>query len=182
MVSRSGGNDYHGSAFYFFRDHNLAAYPALRREPAKADPFFARRQMGFSRGGPLKKDRLFFFTNFERTNQDGVFTIQPASSDFADFGGVFPTPFDSGQVSARFDVHLNDRNSLFLRYSHDGNDALTPPTGEGIMPSNWSSSSPLLPLPPWFQAPAGWTSAMYPISVSASTRNLCSRTVVSNSP
>ncbi len=141
VVSRSGGNDYHGSAFYFFRDHNLAAYPALRREPAKADPFFARRQMGFSLGGPLKKDRLFFFTNFERTNQDGVFTIQPASSDFADFGGVFPTPFDSSQVSARFDLHLNDRNSLFLRYSHDGNDALTPPTGEGILPSNWSDTS-----------------------------------------
>src|SRR5580704_13493479 len=30
IVSRSGGNDFHGSGFYFYRDHNMAAYPALK--------------------------------------------------------------------------------------------------------------------------------------------------------
>jgi hypothetical protein len=33
VVTRSGSNDLHGTAFYFFRDHNLAAYPALNRDP-----------------------------------------------------------------------------------------------------------------------------------------------------
>ncbi|HEY2860544.1 MAG TPA: carboxypeptidase-like regulatory domain-containing protein, partial [Terracidiphilus sp.] len=47
VVTRSGGNNFHGAAFYFFRDHNLAAYPALNRDPANPDPFFQRRQFGF---------------------------------------------------------------------------------------------------------------------------------------
>ena len=141
VVTQSGGNDYHGSGFFFFRDHNLAAYPALRREPSNPDPFFARRQTGFRVGGPLKKDRLFFFTNFEHMNQDGVVTVQPSVPDFAGFGGIFPNFFTGSQVTARFDVRINERNSLSLRYSHDGNDGFVPPSGQGSLPSNWSRNT-----------------------------------------
>ena len=141
VVTRSGGNELHGSGFFFFRDHNLSAYPALRREPSNPDPFFARRQWGFQVGGPIAKDRLFFFTNFERNNQDGVSTVQPRSPDFASFGGIFPSPYDSNHVSARFDLRLNDRNMAFVRYTHDGNDSFLPPSGQGNLPSNWSASS-----------------------------------------
>ena len=48
VVTRSGGNDLHGTAFYFFRDHNLSDYAALNRDPASPDPFFQRRQFGFA--------------------------------------------------------------------------------------------------------------------------------------
>ena len=74
--SRTGGNEFHGSGFFFFRDHNISAYPALKRpddpsafnpgfnNPALrdslVDPFFARRNTGLNIGGPIKKDRLFF--------------------------------------------------------------------------------------------------------------------------
>ena len=51
IVTRSGGNDLHGGAFYFFRDHNLAAYPALQRDLTNLDPFFQRRQFGLYLGG-----------------------------------------------------------------------------------------------------------------------------------
>src|SRR5581483_1530341 len=60
VVSRSGSNDFHGSAFFYFRDHNLSAYPSLKRDPrrlvdpSREDPFFARRQGGGSIGGPVK--------------------------------------------------------------------------------------------------------------------------------
>lgn len=141
VVTRSGGNELHGSGFFFFRDNNLSAYPALRREPRNPDPFFARRQWGFRVGGPILRDRVFFFTNLEQSNQDGVFTIQPRSPDFASFGGIFPSPFDSTQVSARFDVRVNEKNMAFLRYSHNGNDGFAPPTGQGNLPSNWSANS-----------------------------------------
>ncbi len=142
VVTRSGGNELHGSGFFFFRDHNMAAYPALRREPANPDPFFARRQWGFHVGGPVVKDRLFFFTNLEQNNQDGVVTVQPRSPDFAGFGGIFPSPFDSTQVSARFDLRLDDKNMAFLRFSHFGSDGFAPPSGQGgNLPSNWSAST-----------------------------------------
>jgi hypothetical protein len=60
IVTRSGGNAYHGSGFYFYRDHNLAAYPGLQRDTSNPDPFFQRRQFGYQLGGPIRKDRAFF--------------------------------------------------------------------------------------------------------------------------
>jgi hypothetical protein len=141
VATRYGGNAYHGSAFFFFRDHNLAAYPALRREPSNPDPFFARRQAGFHFGGPLKKDRVFFFTTFEHMNQDGVVTVQPSALDFSSFGGIFPSHFTSNQVTGRIDFRISEKNSLFLRYSHDGNDGFVPPAALGSLPSNWSRNN-----------------------------------------
>ena len=77
IVTRTGSNSYHGSAYFFFRDHNLAAYPGLKRNPLSPDPFFARRNPGFWVGGPIVKDRLFFFFNYEYMNQMQLFTVQP---------------------------------------------------------------------------------------------------------
>ena len=141
VATRYGGNDYHGSGFFFFRDHNMAAYPALRREPANPDPFFARRQAGFNVGGPLKKDRLFFFTTFEHLNQDGAVTIQSRTPELSSLGGIFPSNLTGNQVTARLDARINETNSFFLRYSHDGNNGLVPGTGTGSLPSNWSLNS-----------------------------------------
>jgi hypothetical protein len=138
VATRYGGNDLHGSGFYYFRDHNMAAYPGLRREPANLDPFFARRQAGFNLGGPIRRDRVFFFTTFEHLNQDGVETVQPRVPELAGFGGIFSNRLTGNQVTARIDTRLNDSHSLFLRYSHDGNDGFAPPAGQASLPSNWS--------------------------------------------
>src|SRR6516164_2269502 len=82
VVTRSGSNGWHGSAYYYFRDHNLAAYPALKRNPLSPSPFFARRNPGATLGGPLKKDRVFFFFNYEYMNQVQALTIQSTDPAF----------------------------------------------------------------------------------------------------
>jgi len=46
VVSRSGSNDFHGSAFMYYRDHNLSGYPLLKRDSRTPDPFFSRKQNG----------------------------------------------------------------------------------------------------------------------------------------
>jgi hypothetical protein len=138
VATRYGGNSFHGGGFFYFRDHNLAAYPALRREQTNTDPFFARRQSGFSLGGPIKKDRAYFFTTAEHLNQDGVVTVQPRVPELAAFGGIFPSRLTGNQVTARIDVRINDSHSMFVRYSHDGNDGFAPPAGQSSLPSNWS--------------------------------------------
>src|SRR5262249_29788074 len=69
IVTRAGANDLHGTAFDFFRDHSFAAYPALKRDPTNADPFFRRQQFGFALGGPLRRDRIFYFGAWERNDQ-----------------------------------------------------------------------------------------------------------------
>jgi len=134
IVTRSGGNDLHGGGYFYFRDHNTAADPQLRR--TVKDPFFARRQSGFYLSGPLKKDRAAFFFNFENLNQETAVPFQPQGQEFAGLAGVFASPFNQKLPSVRFDIHLNRKHSLFVRYSHDGNDAFGP-RDESALPSNW---------------------------------------------
>ncbi len=136
IVTRTGGNDFHGSGYFFYRDHNMAAYPGLRRNPANPDPFFARRNPGFWVGGPIVKDKLFFFFNFEHLNQTQVFTVQPDLPSVAGLIGNFGSPYKGKTLSARFDWRINTKNSLFARYSHDGNKGFGPNAGAPL-PSNW---------------------------------------------
>jgi carboxypeptidase family protein len=145
VVTRSGGNDLHGTAFYFFRDHNLSAYPGLKRDPANPDPFFQRRQFGFAAGGPLLRNRVFFFGTWERNEQRGVVATTLATPDFAQLSRITASPSLGDQLSSRFDVRLSDRHTLFLRYSHDGSGAYSPSSlfssGDAAYPSQWTRQS-----------------------------------------
>jgi hypothetical protein len=139
IVTRGGGNDYHGAGYFYFRDHNIGAYPSLVRNTITDDPFFARRQSGFYVGGPIKKDKLFFFGNFEYTNQFGVYIVQPDLPSVASFGTVAPAPYKGKTFGFRIDDRLNDKHSGFIRYSHDGN-TNSGPFGIPVPPSNFVSN------------------------------------------
>jgi hypothetical protein len=140
VVTRSGGNEMHGSAFYFFRDHKIAAYPALVRDPVNPDPFFQRRQFGFGLGGPIQRDRVFFFANWERNEQRGVGSTLVLVPDFAHLSRITPSPLFGNQFSGRLDARLSNAHFGFLRYSHDGNRAVGPSSlfGNAPYPSNWT--------------------------------------------
>jgi hypothetical protein len=143
VVTRSGGNVFHGAAFYYFRDHTLSAYPALQRDPVDPDPFFQRQQFGFAIGGPIRRDRLFFFANWERNDQRGVVGTTLDGADFAHFSRVTPTPFVGDQFGLRVDGRITEHETAFIRYSHDGNRAfgpssLTAPVGTNLYPSDWT--------------------------------------------
>src|SRR6516225_71726 len=135
VATRSGTNQLHGSGFMFFRDHHLAAYPALHRNPFNPDPFFQRKQFGFAMGGPLQKDRAFFFGSFERLDQDGVISTEFPAPDFAALSGIFPSPTYVNQFTVRTDVKLSETQSLFLRYSHEGSFFYAP--SGALYPSTW---------------------------------------------
>ncbi len=136
IVTRSGGNQFHGSGYYFFRDHNMAAYPGLKRNALGPNPFFARRNPGVSVGGPIIKDRLFFFANYEYMNQTQVFTVQPDLPSVSGLAGNFLSPYRAHEFSLKFDLKLNDKHNLFARYSHDQNKGFGP-SGGSPLPSNW---------------------------------------------
>ncbi len=137
VVTRQGGNGLHGSAYFFFRDHNMAAYPALRRDPAAPDPFFARRNPGFWVSGPVKKDKLFFFFNYEFMNQAQLFTVQPDLPSIAGLAGNFSSPYKGKTLSARLDYRVTPNHSMYVRYSHDGNHGFGPSGSNATLPSNW---------------------------------------------
>ena len=146
IVTRSGGNEFHGSGYFYFRDHNMAAYPGLKRSALNPNPFFARRNPGAWLGGPLKKDRLFFFFSYEHLNQTSVITEQNDLASLQPLNSIWPSPLHYNWITARFDYHLNDKHSLFARFSHDGNANFGPYAGTGapsawIHNSNWSDQS-----------------------------------------
>jgi hypothetical protein len=153
IVSRSGGNQYHGSGFLFFRDHNIAAFPALSRAcqglatdsrlcgtPAQKrldDPFFVRRQYGGTISGPIKKNKLFFFANYERSDQVGAQPITFTDPLLSGFNHIGQVPFDQHLVGTRIDYRLSDRHSAFIRGNIDKNDSVA----GGGLESNWIASS-----------------------------------------
>src|SRR5262249_10760782 len=139
IVTRSGGNDYHGAGYFYFRDHNIAAYPSLNRNSFTDDPFFARRQWGFWAGGPIKKDKAFFFGNFEYTNQSGVYVVTPDLPSVAGFGTIASAPYRGKTFGGRVDYRVNDKHTAFIRYSHDGN-TNSGPFGIPVPPSNFVSN------------------------------------------
>ena len=76
LVSKSGTNAYHGSAFGYFRPDVLAANEYFNKQSQLSSgqpntpPSFHRYQAGASIGGPILHDKLFFFGDYEYTTQD----------------------------------------------------------------------------------------------------------------
>src|SRR5262245_52923665 len=139
VATRSGGNELHGAGFYFFRDHTLAAYPALNRDPADPDPFFQRRQFGFALGGPIRRDRVFFFGNYERNEQRGVAATTLSPPEFAHLSRITASPYFGAQLSLRLDGRISNEHTAFIRYSHDGARPFGPTTNEqNAYPSSWT--------------------------------------------
>jgi hypothetical protein len=69
MVTKSGGAELHGSAFEFFRNTALDANSFFQNASGAAKPIFRQNQYGGTLGGPLVKDKVFFFLSYEGTNQ-----------------------------------------------------------------------------------------------------------------
>ncbi|MBM3761118.1 MAG: carboxypeptidase regulatory-like domain-containing protein [Acidobacteria bacterium] len=76
MVTKSGTNDFHGTAFWFFRDRSMNANSPINKSRGIARPPYHFNQFGGNLGGPIKKDKLFFFFNYDgqrNTNPNPVF-------------------------------------------------------------------------------------------------------------
>ncbi|MBI4910348.1 MAG: TonB-dependent receptor [Acidobacteria bacterium] len=137
VVSRTGTNSTHGAAFFYFRDHSMAAYPALRRDPFYPNPYFARKQLGVNLGGRIKRDRLFYYANYERTNQVGARTVVFTDPLLTKMNHVARQPFKGNLGAVRLDYRMRTNHAAFLRGAIDRNNSVT---GTGIE-SGWVASS-----------------------------------------
>ncbi|HEX6894850.1 MAG TPA: carboxypeptidase regulatory-like domain-containing protein, partial [Bryobacteraceae bacterium] len=141
VVTRSGSNDLHGSGYFFFRDHNMAAYPGLKRDPKNPDPFFARRNPGVWVGGPILKNKLFFFSNYEYMNQTQVYPINEDLPSLRGLSAAPISPYHNNLFTTRFDYTISTKHTLFVRYSHDSNLGFGPYGGTQPLQSGWSSNA-----------------------------------------
>ncbi|MBY0374290.1 MAG: TonB-dependent receptor [Bryobacteraceae bacterium] len=120
---KSGTNQFHGTLFEFFRHERLNARN-LFANPADTKPRFRRNQYGFIFGGPLRRNRTFFFTDWQGTRQQtGIVRISTVPT-LSQRDGRFATPildpgnqrqpFPANTIPAsRFDATAR---SLLARY------------------------------------------------------------------
>jgi len=128
IVTKSGTNDWRGDIYGFARNQRFDA----RNPLAPTKDLLTQAQYGGTIGGPINKNRTFFFANFEQTrrNYSAVITIAPAAvttinNRLSAIGykgprvstGVVPANFDTTNFFGRIDHKLNDRNELSARYS-----------------------------------------------------------------
>lgn len=89
LVTKSGTNSPHGSGFEFFRDSAMDARNFFDR--GSEPPPFRRHQFGASAGGPIRRNRLFFFGGVERLQEDlGITTTAFVPNEAARSGAFAP--------------------------------------------------------------------------------------------
>jgi len=86
-ITRSGSNSIHGSAYEFFRNDALDARNFIDNENRRPKPPLRRNQFGGSLGGPIIKNKTFFFTDYERIRRlQGVTSVVVVPSAAARLG------------------------------------------------------------------------------------------------
>lgn len=144
-VTRSGTNEFTGSAYYFWRGNDNVGTQAGENtfDPGE----FKFRQLGFRVGGPIIKDKLFFFASFEddKTTEPGTTfrannggepvggnVTRVLASDLNQLSGFLRNNFgyetgpfqgyDHSTNATKFliklDYNINDKNKLSVRYNH----------------------------------------------------------------
>ncbi|MEO8029028.1 MAG: carboxypeptidase-like regulatory domain-containing protein, partial [Bryobacteraceae bacterium] len=110
VITRSGTNDFHGRAFYYGREDALDA----RNTFSTSKLPFERKQYGGTAGGPIKKDKTFFFGSVERLEDDNItFIVTPGLS--ADV----PIPTRETLLFGKVTHQLNEKNLLQVNYNFD---------------------------------------------------------------
>jgi outer membrane receptor protein involved in Fe transport len=126
VVTKSGTNNWHGSAFEYFRDESLNSNtPILRARNAKR-PKSQINQFGGTIGGPIKKDRAFFFAAFDG-QRSTIPNVVDAPNFFAQTAaiqallapkmGTYNIGRDQNVFMVKTDIHLNSSNQLVLRFN-----------------------------------------------------------------
>jgi outer membrane receptor protein involved in Fe transport len=136
VITKSGSNNYHGSAFGFFREQ---AFNADQKVPDPANNTtvsvngpYSRQWFGGSIGGPLKKDKLFAFFAMERQREHTSLAESPAALTQlqlvtalgAQPAAIIPRPFFENRINGRIDWTINPKHSAYLSVSTQANDSL----------------------------------------------------------
>ncbi|MGP0073644.1 MAG: carboxypeptidase regulatory-like domain-containing protein [Bryobacteraceae bacterium] len=130
VVTRSGSNQFHGDVWEFFRNTDLNANSFFdNRDGGGVQQVLNQNQVGGAIGGPIKKDKLFFFADYQETRQKNGITNGGSSSVL-----LFPLPQD--RTAANLGAALCAAN-------HPGNPAYNTFFGGPGVACNGSNISPV---------------------------------------
>ena len=161
-ITKSGTNTFKGSAYIYHRNENMRGDTVEGETVAGARDKDRNTTYGFTLGGPIVKNKLFFFANFEyskiptvanrwRGSTDGVGNadanisrttledLEKVSKFLKDKYGYetgswtdFPANESNMKVLARLDWNINDKNHLALRYNYTLNKAWNAPNSSSM--------------------------------------------------
>jgi len=142
-ITRSGTNNLEGSAYYFLRNQDLAGKTPTRNvrsgDTRKKLSNFTAKTYGFRLGGPIVKDKFFFFANYERQENEEPqpFNVSNYIGDtdaagLANLRNFVKTTYNydiggfennirtlvSDKITTKFDYNLNDNQKFSLKYSY----------------------------------------------------------------
>ena len=121
VTTKSGTNAVHGEAYGFFRDSTAGGAKLLEPYDSATNSFiptpYQRNQEGGSVGGPILKDKAFFFLDGERTLQHLAAPVAEAQP-YDQYSGTFAAPFHEDELQARVDYNLSKTARLFGRFNY----------------------------------------------------------------
>lgn len=134
VVTKSGTNSLRGSAFFNYRGEELRAFDFFDKQariinPAFTKPYFARQEFGGSIGGPIVKEKTFYFFALERFRERQNVSVFPGVvADLQaipgnEFVPLIPQPYNDTLLTAKVDHRFTDKQNLFVRFSYQKNDS-----------------------------------------------------------
>lgn len=145
VVTKTGTNDFAGSAYEFYRDKSLNDKTKFEKDAGAPKSDYRRDQYGASFGGPIVRDRAHFFATYEKTKRNTNYV--------ANTGGIYPefdgkpvaTPFTDQLITGKVSTNLTAAQFLQVRYGYQKNSdvygatATTIPSGLGITTNKYDS-------------------------------------------
>jgi outer membrane receptor protein involved in Fe transport len=131
MITKSGSNALHGSAFASFRDKAFNSINHFEEAGTGQKSPYSRQVFGGSFGAPIIKDKVFGFFAVERQREHTSLTetntafdeLSLVTSLGAQPASVIPTPFFESRYNFRFDYHINQKHSAYISYSSQANNS-----------------------------------------------------------
>jgi len=167
-VTKSGGNEVHGDAYYYALDSALNANDSINNQLGIPKPPNRRQQFGGTVGGPLRKDKLFYLANYEgqvrnepvtvndtpalltlgdQAAQDVFLTANPAIAKIlSDNSGSFSRSFNQNAAFVKLTGSLTPKNTFSATYnfqrfrSPHGYFSTPTSTGDGLALTDGSTS------------------------------------------
>ncbi len=133
VITRSGGNDFHGRASAYYRADGLTASDPFAGAETPFDQWIASAFLS----GPFVKDKAFFFASFEETWRNGtaVVGVDPAKLEALGLGSetTFPNDLTEPRAVFKLDYHPNNSQMLTFRFRLDDPKETNTNVGETVL-------------------------------------------------
>lgn len=129
-VTKSGTNEFHGEVFGQYTDKGLAEKDYNSKRNNQPEPAFKRKQYGIALGGPIIKDKLFFFATYEGNDQNRAFNVKAGGNAalqgafeastgrrISDFEGAFVSPFRGDFYFGKLTLTPDERQVFDVSFS-----------------------------------------------------------------